>query len=109
LDPFLPPCRASRSTSGTTRQRDIAKALESFDRELNEARRTSIYCREYQSNALVGAGYAHLAADDPAATDAFGRGLDLFPSNGRALVGLQQASGQASFNSLLTLLSSRAS
>ncbi len=74
------------------RRGEIAAALESFDREVNEGRRTSIYFREYRVNALIGTGYGHLAANDPpAAIGAFQRALEAMDSNGRALLGLQQA------------------
>jgi Tfp pilus assembly protein PilF len=74
------------------RNGEAAKALDSFDREVSDAG-ISIYFREYRVNARVAAGYAHLAANDPpAASDAFRRALEVMPSNGRALLGLQQAS-----------------
>jgi DNA-binding winged helix-turn-helix (wHTH) protein/Flp pilus assembly protein TadD len=71
----------------------VGAALQSFARELDEARRTSIYFREYRVNALVATGFAYLAAEDPGrAVEAFSLALESFPNNGRALLGLQQAS-----------------
>jgi DNA-binding winged helix-turn-helix (wHTH) protein/Tfp pilus assembly protein PilF len=74
------------------RHGEVAPALESFEREVTDARPTSIYFREYCVNALVGSGYAHLAAArHAAAMDAFHAALERMPSNGRALLGLQRA------------------
>jgi hypothetical protein len=70
-------------------------ALASFAREMEQTRRGSIYAREFQCDALVGTGYAHLRRDSlTAATDAFREALVVMPANGRALVGLARACPQ---------------
>ena len=74
---------------------DIGKALTSFTREM-DSRATSIYYREFRVDALVGAGHAHLAANDAAgAADAFRQALHSHASNARALLGLHQALSRA--------------
>jgi DNA-binding winged helix-turn-helix (wHTH) protein len=76
---------------------EIGGALVSFAKELDEARVTSVYFREFRVNALVGAGYAHLAIDDATgAVEAFRAALESLPSNGRALLGLEQALARTS-------------
>jgi tetratricopeptide (TPR) repeat protein len=74
------------------RKGEVGKALESFDREITEAKVTNIFCREYRVNAFVGAGHAYLVAGDPhAAAHAFREVLELLPGDARALFGLRQA------------------
>jgi tetratricopeptide (TPR) repeat protein len=73
------------------RSGDVAAAVASFDREINEGCQTSIYYREYRVNALLGKGYAHLAAGDAeVAAHAFQSVLGSMPTNARALLGLQR-------------------
>ena len=80
------------------RTRTIGGALVSFAKELDEARETSVYFREFRVNALIGAGYTHLAINDAAgAVEAFRSALELLPTNGRALLGLEQALSRTGF------------
>jgi tetratricopeptide (TPR) repeat protein len=80
------------------RTRAIGGALVSFAKELDEARESSVYFREFRVNALIGAGYAHLAIEDAGgATEAFRNALESLPSNGRALLGLYQALSMTGF------------
>jgi DNA-binding winged helix-turn-helix (wHTH) protein/Flp pilus assembly protein TadD len=74
------------------RDGQTSAALRSFTRELDELREHQIYAAEFRVNAEVAAGFAHLAAGDPAeAADAFRRALGSHPGNGRALIGLHHA------------------
>ena len=74
------------------RRGQIGSAIQSFAREIDESRESRVYCREFRVNAQVAAGFAHLAANDPGgATEAFRAALELFPHNGRALLGLSKA------------------
>ena len=74
------------------REGQIGAALMAFAAEIDAAQEERIYSGEFRVNAQVGAGYAHLAADDAAgAADAFRIALETLPRNGRALVGLYQA------------------
>jgi DNA-binding winged helix-turn-helix (wHTH) protein/Flp pilus assembly protein TadD len=83
----------------------VGSALDSFSRELDEGRRSSVYFREFRVNALLGAGYAHLARDDATrAVDAFRLALESLPSNGRALLGLQHALSKTRLAAESTLL-----
>jgi tetratricopeptide (TPR) repeat protein len=87
------------------RTRAIGGALVAFAKELDEARETSVYFREFRVNALLGAGYAHLAIDDAyGATEAFRSALELLPTNGRALLGLEQALSRTGFAAESALL-----
>jgi DNA-binding winged helix-turn-helix (wHTH) protein len=87
------------------RAQAIGGALVAFAKELDEARETSVYFREFRVNALIGAGYAHLAIDDAAgAVEAFRAALTSLPSNGRALLGLEQALSKTGFAAESTLL-----
>jgi tetratricopeptide (TPR) repeat protein len=80
------------------RARAVGGALVSFAKELDEARETHVYFREFRVNALLGAGYAHLAIDDATgAAEAFRAALELLPANGRALLGLEQAFSKTGF------------
>ena len=87
------------------RTRAIGGALVAFAKELDEARETSVYFREFRVNALIGAGYAHLAIDDAGgATEAFRSALELLPTNGRALLGFEQALSRTGFAAESALL-----
>jgi DNA-binding winged helix-turn-helix (wHTH) protein len=73
-------------------ERQIGLAIASFAREMDELREAQIYAAEFRVNAQVGAGFAHLAADDATgAVDAFRIALETLPQNGRALIGLFSA------------------
>ena len=77
------------------REGAVGAALVAFAKELDEARESSVYFREFRVNALLGAGYGHLSIGDAAgAADAFRMALESLPSNGRALLGLEQALSQ---------------
>lgn len=83
----------------------IGGALVSFAKELDEARESSVYFREFRVNALIGAGYTHLAIDDAGgAVEAFRAALEALPSNGRALLGLEQALSKTGFAAESALL-----
>jgi DNA-binding winged helix-turn-helix (wHTH) protein/tetratricopeptide (TPR) repeat protein len=70
---------------------DAAEALLEFDREIASGA-GQLYAPEFNMNAYDGAGFAHLAADDPgSAVVSFRRALDLFPEHARSLVGLGAA------------------
>jgi DNA-binding winged helix-turn-helix (wHTH) protein/cytochrome c-type biogenesis protein CcmH/NrfG len=70
----------------------IGEALRAFAREIDTGRRSSVYYPEFQLNAIVASGFAHLSADDAdGAIRAFHEALELQPANGRALIGLQRA------------------
>jgi tetratricopeptide (TPR) repeat protein len=70
----------------------IGDAMRAFTREIDTGRRTSVYYPEFQLNAVVASGFAHLAAADAdGAVRAFREALELQPANGRALIGLQRA------------------
>jgi tetratricopeptide (TPR) repeat protein len=87
------------------REGSIGGALVAFARELDEARESSVYFREFRVNALIGAGYAHLAIDDAGgAVEAFRSALESLPSNGRALLGLERALSKTGFAAEATLL-----
>jgi DNA-binding winged helix-turn-helix (wHTH) protein len=74
------------------RNGQIGASLKAFAREIDGATPTRIYGDEFRVNAQIAAGFAHLAAKDPpGATDAFRAALEIFPRNGRALIGLYQA------------------
>lgn len=74
------------------REARIGGALRSFAREIDDLRDGQIYAAEFRVNAQVSAGFAHLAAGDPAGgVDAFRLALETLPRNGRALIGLYQA------------------
>ncbi len=74
------------------RRGDIGPAIAAFAAEIDRSHAGQIYSREFRVNAQVAAGFAHLAAGDPAgATDAFRSALETLPRNGRALIGLYQA------------------
>ena len=74
------------------RERQIGLAFESFAREMDELPDAELYADEVRVNVQVAAGFAHLAADDPAgAVDAFRTSLETAPRGGRALVGLYSA------------------
>ena len=67
-------------------------AIQSFSREINELRAQQIYASEFRANAQVAAGFAYLAAGDPAgAVNAFRLALETLPRQGRALIGLHEA------------------
>jgi DNA-binding winged helix-turn-helix (wHTH) protein/Flp pilus assembly protein TadD len=70
----------------------VATAIQAFAQEIDELRDDQIYAAEFKVNAQVGAGFAHLLADDAAgAVDAFRLALEIIPRHGRALVGLYSA------------------
>jgi len=74
------------------RSGQITQSILTFVREIEEAHDAQIYGAEFRVNAQVAAGFAHLAANDPAgAIEAFRSALAILPRNGRALVGLYQA------------------
>ena len=76
----------------------VGRAIQAFAREIDELRDEQIYATEFRVNAQVAAGFAHLAASDPAgAVDAFRSALEQLPRNGRALVGLYRALRQTAF------------
>ena len=76
----------------------VGPAITSFAHEIDQSQSGQIYAREFRVNAQVAAGFAHLAAHDPAgATDAFRSALETLPRNGRALIGLYRALEQTSF------------
>jgi tetratricopeptide (TPR) repeat protein len=76
----------------------VGSALTAFAKEIDDARENSVYFREFRVNALIGAGYAHLAANDAAgAAEAFRSALEALPANGRALLGLQQSLSKTGF------------
>lgn len=78
----------------------IGPAITAFAGEIDGAQDARIYGGEFRVNAQVAAGFAHLAARDPAgATDAFRSALETLPRNGRALIGLYQALSQTSLAS----------
>lgn len=79
-------------------QRQTGHAVQAFVREMEEGHPGRIYADEFRVNALVGAGFAHLATGDPAvAIEAFRNALAIVPRHGRALIGLQQAFAASSF------------
>jgi DNA-binding winged helix-turn-helix (wHTH) protein len=87
----------------------IGPAILSFARELDQTSESRIYGVEFRVNAQVAAGFAHLAASDPAgATEAFRSALEILPRNGRALIGLYQALSQTSLAPDAPLLLARA-
>ena len=58
--------------------------------------------------AFIGLGYAHLAKSDAAAAaDAFRRALEIRPSDGHALLGLQRAEACLGHTSEAELLAQR--
>jgi DNA-binding winged helix-turn-helix (wHTH) protein/tetratricopeptide (TPR) repeat protein len=70
---------------------DAAEALLEFDREIASGA-GQLYAPEFNMNAYDGAGFAHLATEDPgSAVASFRRALDLFPEHARSLVGLGAA------------------
>ena len=74
------------------REGRLGPAIVAFAREIDETHQPRVYATEFRVNAQVGAGFAHLAAADPAgASDAFRAALATLPGNGRALLGLHQA------------------
>jgi DNA-binding winged helix-turn-helix (wHTH) protein len=75
------------------REGRVGPAILAFAREIDESLEAPrIYAAEFRVNAQIGAGFAHLSADDAAgATDAFRSALETLPRNGRALLGLYQA------------------
>jgi tetratricopeptide (TPR) repeat protein len=90
------------------RSGSISGALVSFAKEIDEARETSVYFREFRVNALIGAGYAHLAIDDASgAAEAFRAALETLPSNGRVLLGLERALSKTGFASDAGVLRAR--
>jgi tetratricopeptide (TPR) repeat protein len=74
------------------REGRVTPAILSFAREIDELPAEGGSFADVRVNAQVGAGFAHLAAGDPAgAIDAFRLALQTHPRHGRALVGLQSA------------------
>lgn len=74
------------------RERQIGLAIESFARELDELPKARAYADEVRVSAQVGAGFAHLAAEDATgAVDVFRMALETVPRSGRALIGLYAA------------------
>ena len=70
---------------------DASEALLEFDREIAPGA-GQLYGPEFAMNAHDGAGFAHLASDDPgAAVERFRQALVLFPEHARSLVGLGAA------------------
>jgi tetratricopeptide (TPR) repeat protein len=75
----------------------IAQSIISFARELDELPDDGPEVGDVRRHAQIGAGFAHLAAGDPAgAIDAFRLALETPPRHGRALIGLQYAFRQTS-------------
>jgi tetratricopeptide (TPR) repeat protein len=73
----------------------VGQAVVSFAREIDELPDDGP--AEIRGHAQVGAGFAHLAAGDPAgAIDAFRLALETLPRQGRALIGLLHAFRQTS-------------
>jgi DNA-binding winged helix-turn-helix (wHTH) protein/Flp pilus assembly protein TadD len=88
---------------------EIGPAILSFAREMDEASDARIYGAEFRVNAQIGAGFAHLAADDAGgATEAFRSALEILPRNGRALVGLYRALSKTALGADASLLLARA-
>jgi tetratricopeptide (TPR) repeat protein len=74
------------------REQQIGLAIECFAREMDELHEAEIYAGEFRVYAQVGAGFAHLAAQDvTGAVDVFRMALETLPRHGRALVGLYVA------------------
>lgn len=89
-------------------ERQIALAVQSFAREIDELPDDQIYAREFRANAQIGAGFAHLSAGDPGvAAEVFRLVLESFPHNGRALIGMSLAFQQTSFGTNTETLLSR--
>jgi tetratricopeptide (TPR) repeat protein len=90
------------------RNGSIAPSIVSFARELDELPEEGPDVGDIRRNAQVGAGFAHLAAGDPAgAIDAFRLALETRPRNARALIGLQYAFRQTSLAAEVDQLSAQ--
>jgi DNA-binding winged helix-turn-helix (wHTH) protein len=80
------------------RDGNIGRAITAFSHEIDRSGSSQIYANEFRVNALVGAGFAHLAARDATgAIDAFRAALQTLPRHGRALIGLHLAFKAADF------------